>query len=123
MMAGNRLDEITANARSLVAEGRGRDLMLIPGWWCVTSAESFLDRMTGMPDILELAPRVRCPVRYLRGDRESAENCPAEAFQARAGGPCEVQIIPECDHFYNGREAAVIECATAWLATMLPETG
>ncbi len=78
--------------------------MLMPGWWYVISAESFLDRMTEMPDILELAPRVRCPVLYLRGDQESAETYPAEAFQARAGGPCEVQIIPDCDHFYNGRE-------------------
>jgi pimeloyl-ACP methyl ester carboxylesterase len=116
MMAGDRLDEITAQARAMVATGHGRELMLMPGWWYAISAESFLDRMTEMPDILELAPRVRCPVLYLRGDRESAENYPAEAFQARAGGRCDVRIIPDCDHFYNGCEAAVIECVTSWLA-------
>lgn len=116
LMAGNRLEEITAQAKAMVAEGRGRELLLMPGWWYVISAESYLDRMTAMPDILELAPLVRCPVLYLRGDLESAENYPAEKFQARAGGPCEVQIIPNCDHFYKGREAAVIECVTAWLA-------
>jgi len=98
-----------------VADGRGRELILMPGWWYVISAESFLDRMTEMPDILTLAPRVRCPVLYLRGDQESAENYPAEAFQARAGGACDVEIIPDCDHFYNGREDAVIECVTSWL--------
>lgn len=123
MMAGDRLAEITAQARAMVAEGRGRELMLMPGWWYVISAESFLDRMTEMPDILELAPRVRCPVLYLRGDQESADNYPAETFQARAGGTCEVQVIPDCDHFYNGQESAVIERVTAWLAKTLPRTG
>jgi pimeloyl-ACP methyl ester carboxylesterase len=120
LMAGSRLEEITAQARAMVAEGRGRELLLMPGWWYVISAESFLDRMTAMPDILELAPRVTCPVLYLRGDQESAENYPAEAFQARVGGPCEVQIIPHCDHFYNGREAEVSGRVTSWLAKTLP---
>jgi pimeloyl-ACP methyl ester carboxylesterase len=121
MMAGDRLTEITANARALVAEGRGRELMLMPGWWYVISAESLLDRMTEMPDILELAPRIHCPVLYLRGDHESAENYPAEAFKARAGGICDVDIIPDCDHFYKGREDAVIERVTAWLARTFPD--
>ena len=65
LMAGDRLTEITAQARAMVAEGAGRELMLMPGWWYAISAESFLDRMTEMPDILELAPRVRCPVLYI----------------------------------------------------------
>jgi alpha/beta superfamily hydrolase len=62
-------------------------------------------------------------VLYLRGDQESTENYPAKAFQARAGGPCEVQIIPDCDHFYNGRENAVIEHVTGWLAGLSPTAG
>lgn len=94
--------------------------MLMPGWWYVISAESFLDRMTAMPDILELAPRVRCPVLYLRGDQENAETYPAEAFQRLAGGPCDVEIIPDCDHFYVGRESAVIARVTSWLANLPP---
>src|SRR3954454_17868310 len=40
LMAGDRLNEITAQARALVAAGRGRELMLMPGWWYVISAES-----------------------------------------------------------------------------------
>jgi pimeloyl-ACP methyl ester carboxylesterase len=74
--------------------------------------------MSEMPDILELAPKVRCPVLYLRGDQESRENYPAEAFHTRAGGRCEVRIIPDCDHFYNGCEAAVIDCVTSWLGKL-----
>lgn len=115
LMAADRLEEITAQAKALVAAGRGRELMLMPGWWYVITAESFLDRCTEMPDVLELAPSVRCPVLYLRGDQESADAYPAEAFQARAGGPCQVDIVPNCDHFYRGREDAVIDRVTAWL--------
>jgi pimeloyl-ACP methyl ester carboxylesterase len=72
-----------------------------------------------MPDILKLAPRVTCPVLYLRGDQEPPEAYPAEAFQRRAGGPCEVAIVPDCDHFYRGREDAVIEVVAGWLARTL----
>jgi pimeloyl-ACP methyl ester carboxylesterase len=120
LMAADRLEEITAQAHAMVSAGRGHELMLMPGWWYVITAESFIDRNTQMPDILELAPAVKCPVLYLRGDQESAENYPAEAFQARAGGPCEVDIIPNCDHFYRGREAAVIDRVTAWLRNRSP---
>jgi pimeloyl-ACP methyl ester carboxylesterase len=120
LMAAGRLAEITAQAHQMVADGRGNELLLMPGWWYVISAESFLDRMTAMPDTLELAPQVRCPVLYLRGDQENAETYPAEAFKARTSGPCEVQIIPNCDHFYNGQEQAVTDRVTAWLAKTLP---
>jgi pimeloyl-ACP methyl ester carboxylesterase len=120
LMAADRLEEITAQAHAMVAAGRGGDLMLMPGWWYVITAESFIDRNTQMPDILELAPRVACPVLYIRGDQESAETYPAEAFRARAAGSCVVDIIPNCDHFYRGREDAVVERVTAWLKRTLP---
>lgn len=119
LMAGERLQEITAQARALVAAGRGRELMLMPGWWYAISAESFLDRMTEMPDVLELAPTIRCPTLYVRGDREDPDSYPAERFQARAGGPCEVAIVPDCNHFYVGREAAICDLVAGWLAHTL----
>ncbi|HVC55242.1 MAG TPA: alpha/beta hydrolase [Stellaceae bacterium] len=119
MLAGGRLEEVTAQARALVAEGRGRELMLVPGWWYVLSAESFLDRMTEMPDVLELAPTIRCPTLYVRGDREDRDTYPAEAFKERASGPCDVAIVPDCDHFYKGREAAICELVAGWLARTL----
>jgi hypothetical protein len=84
MLAGDRLDEITAQARPLVAAGRGRELMLVPGWWYVMSAESFLDRMTEMPDLFELAPTIHCPTLFIRCDEESSETCPAERFKSRS---------------------------------------
>ncbi len=119
LMAQDRLAEITAQAEAMVAAGRGRDLLLMPGWWYVISAESFLDRMTAMPDVLALAPRITCPVLYIRGDQESPLTYPAETFCARAGGPAEAVVLPECDHFYRGREDLVAETVAAWLSRTL----
>jgi pimeloyl-ACP methyl ester carboxylesterase len=119
MLAGDRLDEITAHARALVAAGRGRELMLVPGWWYVISAESFLDRMTEMPDVLELAPTIHCPTLFIRGDEESPETYPAERFQERAGGPCDVEIVLNCNHFYVGREATICKVVSDWLIRTL----
>jgi pimeloyl-ACP methyl ester carboxylesterase len=118
MMAGNRLEEITAQARALLAAGRGKELMLMPGWWYVITAESFLDRMENTPDVLALAPRVTCPTLFIRGDKEPRASYPAEEFAQRAGGPVRIEIIPDCDHFYSGREEAVQKAVAFWLASM-----
>jgi pimeloyl-ACP methyl ester carboxylesterase len=114
LLAGDRLDEITAEARNWVAEGDGERLMLLPGWWYVTTATSFLD-LANCPDILELAPKIRCPVLYVRGDEEPADLYPAEEFSERCGGTCTIAIVPRCGHFYAGREDAVSEIVCRWL--------
>jgi pimeloyl-ACP methyl ester carboxylesterase len=85
----------------------------------VASAESFLDLLTDLPDTLALAPRIGCPVLYVRGDAEPAELYPAEEFQQRATGPCTVEIVPDCNHFYVGREDAVTALVRSWLAATL----
>ena len=119
LFAVDRLDELTARARDLVDAGRGRELMFMPGWWYVISAESFLDRIKTVPDTLALAPEIRCPVLCIRGDKEDVDRYPAEEFQRAAGGPCTVEIVANCDHFYNGREDTVAEIVSSWLATTL----
>lgn len=115
LLAGDRLAELTAQAHMLVAAGRGRELLMMPGWWYVITAESFLDRLTQVPDVIGLAPQVRCPVLYIRGDREHADRYPAEAFCAAATAPATPVVVPDCDHFYNGRESTVIDTVTGWL--------
>jgi pimeloyl-ACP methyl ester carboxylesterase len=114
-LAGDHFDEIMAKAKALTAAGRGRELIMVPGWWYVLSAESFVDRMTTMPDTLELAPKITCPVLYLRGDSEPEHTYPCAAYQARAGGRCDVRVVENCDHFYNGREAEVTSIVAGWL--------
>ncbi len=122
LLAADRLPEITAQAERMVKEGRGRELMLLPGWWYVTSAASFLD-LANCPDILELAPKIRCPVLYLRGDQEPRDLYPAEEFARRCGGECTVEIVPQCDHFYRGREAVVAAIVTRWLKAVIRSFG
>jgi pimeloyl-ACP methyl ester carboxylesterase len=119
LMVGDRVEEFAARAREMVKAGRGRELMQMPGWWYSIGAESFLDRLTETPDTLELAPRVKCPTLYVRGDREPRANYPAEDFRSRAGGPCTVEIVPDCDHFYNGREETIQAIVSSWLAKTL----
>lgn len=115
MFAGDRLAQLTARAKEMIARGEGRELMLLPGWWWVISAESFIDRVYDTPSTIANAAKVRCPSLYLRGDQEALEAYPAEAFAERAGAPCEVRILPNCDHFYTGHEVDVANQVGLWL--------
>jgi pimeloyl-ACP methyl ester carboxylesterase len=115
LLGGDRIEEVEAQARRMVAQGRAKDLMLLPGWWWVITAESYLDYCAELPDLLALAPRITCPVLYIRGDQEPAHIYPAEEFAARAGGRCDVRIVKDCDHFYGGREDTIAEIVTGWL--------
>jgi len=119
LFAADRLDELTARARELVDAGRGRELMFLPGWWYVISAESFLDRIRTIPDTIALAPKIACPVLCIRGDKEDVDRYPAEEFQRAARAPCTVEIVANCDHFYNGREDTVASIVSSWLAATL----
>jgi pimeloyl-ACP methyl ester carboxylesterase len=119
LFAVGKLDELTQKARDLVAAGKGRELMFMPGWWYVISAESFLDRIVAVPDTIALAPQIKCPVLAIRGDQEERDRYPAEEFAAACGGPCEVNIVANCDHFYNGREDHVAGVVSGWLAKTL----
>jgi pimeloyl-ACP methyl ester carboxylesterase len=114
LLAQSNLEIITAQAQWLEKQGKGRELMLLPGWWYATTATSFLD-LVNCPDILELAPKIRCPVLYLRGDGEPVDLYPAEEFKRRCAGPCTVSIVPQCGHFYTGREDAVTQIVRGWL--------
>lgn len=116
MFAQDRLPELTAQAEAMIAQGRGRELMLLPDWWWVISAESFIDRVRATPSTIANASRIRCPSLYLRGDKEAPASYPIEAFAARAGAPCETRVIPDCDHFYTGREADVAAQVVSWIA-------
>ena len=106
-------------AESLIAAGNPRQLMLIPAWWWVISARTFLDRLTNAPDLLENAKKITCPVLFIRGDQEPKENYPAEEFAKNCSGPCEVAIIPNCDHFYVCAEEKVSKIVTEWLEKTL----
>jgi pimeloyl-ACP methyl ester carboxylesterase len=119
LFAGDKMYELTSHAERLVKCGQGRELMFIPGWWYVISVESFLDRIATVPDTLALAPKIKCPVLCICGDKEDPGRYPAKEYQRHAGGPCDVEIVPDCDHFYNGREGVVSDIVTKWLTGVL----
>lgn len=119
LLGGDRTPELRAHAEAMIADGRGGDLLLLPGWWYVATAESYIDRLTSMPNTVETAPRIECPVLYVRGDREMRDSYPAEDFAAASAGPCDVEIVPDCDHFYKGREDAVIDLVRSWIQKTL----
>ena len=119
LFAVDRLEELTETAHAMVAAGRGKDLMLLPGWWWVITAKSFIDRLSEMPDVLALAPKIVAPTLYLVGDLEPPANYPAKEFSKLSSGPCEVEIVPNCDHFYRNREDAVAEIVAAYLKKTL----
>lgn len=119
-LAGSQLHEVTGRASALVADGRENELMLVPGWWYVLSATSFLDRLEATPALLDTATQIQCPVLYLVGDEEPPDVYPARAFADAAGGPCDVVVIDDCDHFYRGREVAVARAVGEWLDATLP---
>lgn len=112
----DQLDALLAEARERVAAGRGAELMLLPGWWYVITPESLIDYATALPDVLALAEAVCCPTLFLRGDREPPDIYPAEAFAERCAGPCEAVVVPDCDHFYTGREDYVAGLVRDWLS-------
>lgn len=115
LWAGDQLAEIRNRARVLVESGQSKELLTLPGWWRIVSAESALDFIDNVPSILELAPNIVCPILYIRGDLEPAELYPAEAFSELSAGQCQVEIIKDCDHFYNECEPEVSAQVVAWL--------
>lgn len=117
LLGGSDLAGLSQRARDLVAAGRGGELMLLPGWWYVTSAASFADTERNLPRLLELAPRIRCPVLALRGGQEDPGLYPAERFGEITGA--DVRVIPGADHFYTGLEDKVAGLVAGWLAEQL----
>lgn len=113
------LDALMKEARELLDAGRPRQLMLLPTWWYVISARTFMDRLTNVPDLVENSKRVRCPVLFIRGDQEPGNVYPAEAFQKNCLSPCDVVIVPECDHFYIGAEDRVASIVADWISRTL----
>jgi pimeloyl-ACP methyl ester carboxylesterase len=111
-------DMLRKEAEGFMAAGTPRQLMLIPAWWWVISARTYLDRLTNAPDLVDNAKQIKCPVLFIRGDQEPMENYPAERFNENCAGPCEVVIVPNCDHFYVGAEDKVSKIVTDWLKKM-----
>ena len=116
LLGGSKTNELREQAIQMISEGKGNELLLLPGWWYVTTANSYIDRLTTMPNTVQTAPKIKCPSLFIRGDLEIPEAYPAEAFAAASSGKCDVEIIKNCDHFYKNKEHEVTEIVSKWLA-------
>jgi pimeloyl-ACP methyl ester carboxylesterase len=119
LMAGNRYDELTARARALVAAGRGSELMVVPGWWYVISATTYVEFLDKCPDAVELAPHIPCDTLFVRSREEPAEVYPAEELAAASRYPVEIEILDAGGHYYTGGEDLVAASVVRWIATRL----
>lgn len=115
LMAADRYDEITLQARDLVAGGRGDELMLVPGWWYVISARTYVEFLDNCPDIVELAPRIPCQTLFVRSQEEPAEVYPAEEVADRSPYAVAIEILDAGGHYYSGNEALVAQTVVDWL--------
>ena len=120
-MAGDKALEFLETARRMVAARRGKELLLMPHWWNVISAESLVDRHENTPDMFVNAPRIQCPSLFVVGDQESPESYPANAFAEAAGGPVDVHFIPGGDHWYTGVKEKAAALVSDWLRRVYPK--
>ena len=119
LLGASKTDELRERATQMIAEGKGDELIILPGWWYVATANSYIDRLTTMPDTVETAPKISCPSLFIRGDMEIPEAYPAEDFAAATSGICDVEIIDDCDHFYRNKEAVVTRIVRSWILKTL----
>jgi pimeloyl-ACP methyl ester carboxylesterase len=115
LLLGERYDELVAQAEQMVARGDADKLLELPGWWWVISAQSLLDRLRTLPDLLDLAASVRCPTLFLKATTEPEASYPARAFAASVNAECEIAEF-DCDHWYNGKDSEVAGAVARWLA-------
>lgn len=115
LMAADRYDEITARARSLVASDMGDSLMLVPGWWFVISATTYVEFLDHCPDVVELAAQLPCETLFVRSSEEPSEVYPAEEMADRSPHPFTIAILDAGGHYYTGGEELVALTVARWL--------
>jgi pimeloyl-ACP methyl ester carboxylesterase len=118
LMAGERYDEITAEARRLVDRGDGEQLLLVPGWWYVISANTYIDLLNNCPDIVEWAAEIPCTTLYLRSTEEPASLYPGELISDRSPFPVSMSVLDIGGHYYVGHEDEVADVVASWLTPL-----
>jgi pimeloyl-ACP methyl ester carboxylesterase len=100
-------------ARGMVAEGRGRELIPVPGWFHAISAGSLVQRLEEPEGIwLSNVGHATAPVLLAWGDAEPRHRLWGELFATFAGRDDRKLVLPGAGHYYRGQEqdlAAAIE--------------
>jgi alpha-beta hydrolase superfamily lysophospholipase len=123
--------ELLAQAKTLIAAGRGQDLLpwgISPAGAGTVSAASFHDRaqqhwdLFGLEDLEPPIARVRCPLLACYGTDEAwvGGARELEVIRQRATGATRVEthLFAGADHSYTGQHVAVAAVLADWLATL-----
>lgn len=118
-------EELLRCARKMVAEGRGRELLLLPEWPWVISAAAALDPLTPglVIPLSDLAEHYVGPLLVVCGDGEHDARLVPIARAAHARSPSRakrLEVLEGCDHFYVGFEERVTALIRKWLEAHVP---
>jgi acetyl esterase/lipase len=92
-------------ARAMVAEGRGRDLIPVPGWFHAISAGSLVQRLAEPDGIwLSNVGHATAPVLMAWGDAEPRHPLWDELFREFADDGDRRLVLPGAGHYYRGQE-------------------
>ena len=92
-------------ARAMVAEGRGRDLIPVPGWFHAISAGSLVQRLEEPEGIwLSNVGHATAPVLMAWGDAEPRHPLWDELFAEFADDGDRRLALPGAGHYYRGQE-------------------
>ena len=119
LMARERYEEITAEARHLVESGDGDQLLVVPGWWYVISAATYVDLLDNCPDIVEFAAHIPCDALYIRSTEEPPSLYPGELISDRSPFSVKVSVRDVGGHYYVDHEDEVAGAVAAWLAPLV----
>ena len=115
LFGANQFPEIIDIAKKMIAEGQEDKIIQMPGWYWITTPRSLLDLAENLPDLIEEASKINCPVLFIRGEKEPKDLYPAEAFKNECNAPVDIVIIEQSDHFYVGFEDLVTKVICNWL--------
>ena len=115
LFGSNEFPKIIEDAKKMIAEGQGDNLMKMPGWYWITTPLSILDLAENLPSLIGEASEINCPVLFIRGEKEPEDLYPAELFKEKCNTPVDIVIVKGSDHFYVGYEAIVSGIICDWL--------
>lgn len=122
---GHWSDELVAQARQLVAEGKGDELLppLMNASWYRLSAKNVASRaavLSKMYDDEAFIRQLQCPILAFFGGAGDVGAQP-ELDTIRRNAPHSIvttQLLPNADHVYIGQETAVVDALTNWIKTL-----
>ena len=115
LFGSSEFPKIIEIAKTMTAEGQEDDIIKMPGWYWITTPRSILDLAENLPSLIEEAPKINCPVLFVRGEKEPEDLYPAEIFKKKCNTQVDIAIIDNSDHFYVGHEDIVSRVICDWL--------